>query len=306
MFNTFPTQSSQDESGSGGGSSSTGSEPSAVGEPISSFYSAGKANYLEGFASLPGGSILLPTTNTGNLVAYDSTGSIIFSHSPSNVGPFIDRWVGFWLNDDATILYVVGRDISGAPDIYYLVEVNSGGVGTVVGSDNIDDDFDGTADWTGGTSIIPLSGGGFRIISLGDSGGNVGISRCQFADIDSAGQFVTNRAQIFEDTQKDALLFGFSNVYESPDGFILNNLQEVTASGLVSFTISNKKNVVRVTVENTRLLGGSNTANCGFIRWRDYITILNTVDSERGAILKYPVLTFDEFLKDFGNSVGLE
>lgn len=306
MFNTFPTQSSQDESGSGGGSSSTGSEPSAVGEPISSFYSAGKANYLEGFASSPGGSILLPTTNTGNLVAYDSTGSIIFSRSPSNVAALMDRWVGFWMNDDATILYVVGRDISGDPDKYYLVEVNSGGVDTVVGSDNIDDDFDGNGDWTGGTSIIPLSGGGFRIISLGDSGGSVGIGRCQFADIDSAGQFVTNRAQIFEDTQKDAFLFGFSNVYESPDGFILNNLQEVTASGLVSFTISNKKNVVRVTVENTRLLGGSNTANCGFIRWRDYITILNTVDSERGAILKYPVLTFDEFLKDFGNSVGLE
>lgn len=129
MFNTFPTQSSQDESGSGGGSSSTGSEPSAVGDPISSFYSAGKADYLEGFSSLPGSSILLPTTNTGNLVLYDSTGSIVFSRAPSNIVAPMDRWVGFWMNDDATILYVVGRDTGGNPDIYYLVEVNSVGVG---------------------------------------------------------------------------------------------------------------------------------------------------------------------------------
>lgn len=305
MFNTFPTQSSQDESGSGG-SSSTDSAPSAAGELISSFYSAGKANYLEGFASLPGSSVSMPTTKTGALTLYDSTGSVVWAKTPSGAYAFIDNWVGFWMNEDATLIYIVGRDVSASPDLYYTATFDASGVSALVGGDNIDADFTGTEDWTGGTSIIPLSGGGFRIISLGDNSGNVRVDWCAFADLDSAGQFVTNKTQLFEDTVPDALLFGFSSIYESSDSFILNNLQEVTESGLVSFTISNGENIVRVTVENTRLLGGSNTANCGFIQWRDYVTILNTSDSLRGAILKYPVLTFDKFLKDFGNSVGLE
>ena len=292
MFNTFPIQSSQEDSSS---TFSSGSEPKLKFSYLPDYYGAGKSNTLEGYASLTGSSIVLPSSPTNPIVCLSSAGSTIYSVTPSAAISGYDQWMGFWLNDDASLLYAVLKETGTSPDTYATITINSSGVVSTVGTDQPSVDFSVARYWSLSGSIIPQDGGGFKLIS--DE---------EYAVIDSAGQFTTQPTDIGTD--------GFSDLlpYLTDDNTYIAGLygKQLGSSRPLGFSLVKNNRGARAIVTADMAPGIANIADRGgFLRWRDYVvTVEDAVTSNplfRSALVKYGKNDFESYIAQWSKYSGV-
>jgi len=292
MFNTFPTQSSQEDSSS---NFSSGSEPKLKFSYLPDYYGAGKSNTLEGYASLTGSSIVLPFSGTNPIVCLSSTGSNIYSVAPSAAISGYDQWMGFWLNDDASLLYAVLKDTGTSPDTYAIITINSSGVVSTVGTDQPSVDFSVARYWSFLGGIIPQDDGGFKL-----------ISDKEYAIIDSAGQFTTQPTDIGTD--------GFSDLfpYLTDDNTYIAGLygQQLGSGRPLGFSLVKNNRGARAIVSLDMAPGIANIEDRGgFLRWRDYVvTVEDSISSIpffRSALVKYSKNDFESYIAQWSKYSGV-
>jgi len=304
MFNTFPTQSSQEDSGS---TFSSGSEPKLKVSYLPDYYSSGSFRSLEGYASLPRSSILMPINGGDDFICQSSSGSTIFQKSnPNAVISGYDEWLGFWMNEAGTLLYIVMYDRGTTPYTYALVTVDDAGTVTTLGTDQPSSNFAVEREFTTGTGMIPQDDGGFKIVM--DE---------QYAVIDAAGQFTTQPTDIF--TGVDPFLWGgeADHIYISDEGYLTG---AITANviggsnsggvGYVELMFGSGNSLVQtiIKVENVRGFNstGSSSLKGGLIPWKDYIVVFRANSNPyRSETIKYSREDFDKYLSELAQYTGV-
>lgn len=303
MFNTFPTQSSQEDSGS---TFSSGLEPKLKVSYLPDYYSSGQFRSLEGYASLPRSSILMPANGADDFICQSSNGSTIYQKTnPNAVISGYDEWVGFWMNEVGTLLYIVMFDRGTTPYTYALVTVDAAGTVTTLGTDQPSSDFAVEREFTTGTGMIPQDDGGFKL-----------ISDKEYAVIDSAGQFTTQPTDIF--TGVDPILWGgeADHIYMSDEGYLTGGITSnliggpSSAVGYVELMFGSGNSLVQTIIKVENVRGFNNTASsslkAGLIPWKDYIVVFRpSTNPYRSEIVKYSREDFDKYLSELAQYTGV-
>jgi len=297
MFNTFPTQSSSESTGTTTSSGDLG--PVLNHSPLPAYYNNVATRNLEGFASLSRSSVSLPSNDTTNLVLFDSTGSTIWSYVPGNLNAAADRWAGFWLNDDATLLYVFASDTTVSPNAWYTFTIDAAGTIVELGNDQPALEFTNTSQWwTSGTGVQPDGTGGFKILH------NVDAITGQYAILDSAGQFTTQPTDYYDDGIGTPQVSAVSP-YETESGYIISGIV-LSVDGRLNIGISNKYLSLQVNVSRDTFVGHatSSSSEVGAIRWRDYVVPWDN-NTTRGGLVKYSVSDFDKYASEMAEYYGV-
>lgn len=256
----------------------TGQYPKLSGEKLPSFWGATRDNYLEGFASSAGSSISLPTSETAALTLYSVTGSTLWTKAaPTNVDAAADAWVGFWMNADATLLYVITVDDGTIPDTFFLSSINAAGTVVNIGNDAPSSDFLNEPSWSVDGWIQPDGSGGFKIFSTSATSANN-----QYAIMNSSGVFTTDPTALYTNSSVSNLVPG----YETTDGNLLFRQSFVVANNSIISPVSNKTEASLPYLPLDSNLGaGSSTT--WLMDWKDYVVNASNAASVTRGNFKY-------------------
>ena len=295
-FNTLPTK----EGGSGGSVTATTSNvPVLATSSLPAYWANNQTDYKEGYASHPNGAIELPSSSTAALTHYDASGSTVWTKAnPGTALAGYDTWVGFYLDNDAVLLYVWLRETGTTPNTYALISINSLGTVATIGTDQPGVDFTADCAYLSGSSISPDGSGGFKILN------SVNDPTAQYAAIDSAGQFTTQPTTLYTNAQLGCQAVIYP--YETADGLIPSDALLSVANGVsgVSMALHNKTNggiSVQLPPSSLPLAPSGGT---GFMRWRDYITFVDSAGNH-GFTLKTTPTQFDTYIKQLAAYIGL-
>ena len=181
MLNTFPSNSVGASAGFSS-SATTGSIYPNL-SPSTSYRGPAKAinasstgnliaSNIEGF-SANGDYFILPSVSTDTIDYFDNTGNQIVSGSwasgfaHTGVDATCDGWVGFMLDNSASLMYVVARDTG--LDKFFLASIDVSGTLTNIGSGAIPTTSFGTGPLWGN----PSAGGAGTIYRTADGSGNI-------------------------------------------------------------------------------------------------------------------------------------
>jgi hypothetical protein len=296
QFNTFAIQ----DDSAGDTSTFAGSAvPTLRVSAVPSHWDAQKTNALEGFASSVGSQIKLPTTSSNALTCLDASGSALSGWPKANPAAVVatyDNWYGFWMNDDATLLYVVLVEVGSTPDTFALVTINVAGTVVTLGTDQPSSDFTTASFWASDAATIQPDGTGFKLLNAYDDATNA-----QFAIIDIAGQFTTDPTALYTDA---ALSMSADPIYETADGFLIGGAKQNTDSSDIEIEIHNKTDNI-VTTLPLGSVRGLGTTSGGFMRWRDYVVFWEASGVGRQGLLKSSVSDADTFAKQLAAYVGV-
>jgi len=291
MFNTFPTQSSSESTSTTTSIGDLG--PVLKHSSLPAYRQSSNQINLEGFASLSRSSIVLPNGVSGSLVLVDSTGSTIWSYAPGAFNAAADSWAGFWMNDDATLMYVFASDTTVAPNAWYTSTVDAAGTIVELGNDQPALEFTTLSQWwTGGTGVQPDGTGSFKILH------NVDATNGQYAVLDSAGQFTTQPTDFYDDGMDAPNVHG-SSPYETDGGYIISDI--IGSSGRINLGITHKYSSIDMNISSDTFLGWGGRS---VIRWRDYVVTWHTSGSREGLV-KYSVSDFDKYASEMGEYYGV-
>jgi hypothetical protein len=292
QFPTFPTQTTAtaDESVFAGTTA-----PVLRVSALPSYWNAQSSTYLEGFASSVGSAISLPITDTAALTCYSATGSTLWSKAnPAAALATYDHWYGFWLNDDATLLYVSVVENSTTPNTFGLITIDVAGTVATLGTDTPASDFTTANDfWKLGSNMQPDGTGGFKLLNA------LATTTAQYAVIDAAGQFTTDPTALYANAS--AAFTSDPAVYETADGYLIG--ANTAAGGTATATLHNGTTVLIASIQEENLRGSGPVM--GYTRWRDYVVTWYSAGTRTDS-LKSSKTDMDTFAKSLATYVGIE
>lgn len=270
----------------------TGDTPELRGESLPTFRGRNLPNSAPGYASSAGSAILLPISDTSTLSAVDVTGSTLWSFTAASFSAAITgqitSWVGFYMNDAATLLFGVGLDNATTNDTFYLFTINASGTINEIGTDQPSTDFVTEPQWSDFGTIQPDGSGGFEIFSGGST-----VANSQFAIINSSGTFTTDPTLVFSNANAAAGV----GMYETSGGKILGPLGSSPTTNNTTTNVSNKTDTAFVVLPYNAVKAIDGQGNgFFFLRWQDFIITWDASAAEQQeGRFKYTEAQVDAF-----------
>jgi len=239
-----------------------GAFPKLEGVALPNHFNHFENYYFEGFASISQSAIQLPTVATGSVTFFNAAGATVWTKTPSGFLAAMDDFVQFWMNDAATLLFVIARDTATSPDTFGTFTIDVAGAILQIGSgDQPATDFANAAatSWNLSGSGLDFDGSGdFVILSTASPGAdNVAtISK-------TTGLFTSDPAPLFDAGHNTALFTPIRSTDETYVARFALSAELATAeisSNFVSAATSFPFDTVAGIITNAKLM-----------HWKDYI-----------------------------------
>jgi len=205
-------------------------------------------NKPEGFLG-NGDYFLLPLASGNDIEYYNNADSQVWAIDKTTLLVASDKWIGFWLNDDKSLLYVVTMENSTVPETYQLSTINAAGTIVAIGaadqpstdSTTYGGDYNVSIASAGGSMIQPNAAGDIEIC-ITQTAGDLGIA---VMDI-STGQFTAGFSAV--PGAPDSTFYGgyktADGIYFSPAAYGANAL-----AGIFDIFYGNQNRKVQITPE---------------------------------------------------------
>jgi len=169
---------------------------------VPSVLAASRDSHKVGGFSNNGDYIILPTSTSGLIGYYDSTGTQITTSAwgggltLAELHANCDHWVGFMLDATDNLLYVCAVDLGTTPDTFYFASISAAGSLTNIGNAQV------TTDFATATNFNSAGSGASALYRTADGTGNLFIRTLVGAGVEQAefnistGALVTDTATI--------------------------------------------------------------------------------------------------------------
>jgi hypothetical protein len=266
--------------------------PRLTGAALPSYYGMADTQTLEGYASSVGSSIEIPDADSSAISAKDVSGSTLWTVSIATASAAvvgdITNWVQFWMNTDATLLYVIVLDTGTTNDTWHIITIDVAGTIGDVGSSQPSSDFSTITTWPN-AGCTPDGSGGFKIFSID-----------QFLVIDNTGTITTQPTSLYTNAEATA----GNNVFETGNDNILTLITVSQTTRNASVIVSNKTDVAQVYFPIEAIKAVPITS-AKMMRWRDYNTPWDTTGGPLSGQFKYTDAQIDAFVDEVLTYAGL-
>lgn len=306
MFNTFPSNSSPDESIFGtSGSFYPAINPSQTytGPPPDIFNSDlnGVSGYLQ-----DGDYVVLPASFTGTITYFDNTGNQIVAGSWSggiahtDIDATCDGWVGFMMDASESLLYVAAVD--SALQKIFLATVDAAGTITNIGAGiTPTTPFSASPQW-----LNPTGNGATSIYREGDGAGNIFVRLTSVSFIEEIELNIATGALVTDTEVVTSRLSHYKTQKGNYIGYFGSQPLPTSSGGAqLMVDVGGSKGAIRIPLDYSTNIG-STSVGAMALQWNGRIVLVSPSESQIFGPRAYEVSIFNTWVDRLATLAGLD
>lgn len=255
-------------------------------------------NYAPGFDE-NGDIVSLPTSAGAALNYYNTSGSLVWSITPTAINASSNSWCGMFYDKDEALIYLLTVNASTVTDTYYLATINKAGSITIIGSDQIPTDFTYYPRFPESSSYAGTIQPDY------DNTSHINLRSMQLSDTYQAvidrtnGQFISGPSQWNNSSQ------GIAVLYETPDGIFVGGSGGNVTYGYYYQYIGTQYKTVGILSSYGNSNFPINPYYCTPIIWGDYILLVHESSTTPAGNNLYLKTDFDLWAKELAARLKL-